>query len=125
MARPCCQDLLLAAGLLGGRLSVCAAPLLVMALASSAFGWAIDCRVEQTSENFLGVRYKAKLVHNELSSTGWTILFGTSGLSYDGEYRGHFIDLMVKVGRSSTLTACAQRGSLPPFRLTISALRSA
>jgi len=41
--------------------------LAMLGMTSSPYGWAIDCRVQQTPENFLGVRYKARLVRDDLS----------------------------------------------------------
>jgi len=59
-------------------------------------GMAADCALEPTGENYIGVRYKALLVENELSETGWVLLFGGSGFTMNGEYQPHFIDLMIK-----------------------------
>ncbi|MDQ7816739.1 MAG: T9SS type A sorting domain-containing protein [Melioribacteraceae bacterium] len=60
------------------------------------YGGAADCLLAPTSENFIGVRYKAYLAENELSETEWMLLFGGSGFTLNGEYQPHFIDLMIK-----------------------------
>jgi hypothetical protein len=57
---------------------------------------AADAQLEPTGENFSGVKYKALLAEDELSDTGWVLLFGGSGFTADGEYQPHFIDLMIK-----------------------------
>ena len=59
---------------------------------------AADCRVEPSGENYIGVRYKALLVEDELSESDWTLLFAGSGFTSNGEYQPHFIDLMIKAG---------------------------
>lgn len=79
-----------------GVLLILTSALVAVVISSRAHGWSIDCRVEQTPENFHGVRYKALLVRGELSSTEWVILFGASGFSGGGEYQRHFADLMIK-----------------------------
>jgi len=57
---------------------------------------AADCAIEPTGENYIGTRYKALLAEDELSETGWLILFAGSGFTVNGEYQPHFIDLMIK-----------------------------
>jgi len=57
---------------------------------------AADCAIEPTGENYIGVRYRALLAEDELSETGWLILFAGSGFTVNGEYQPHFIDLMIK-----------------------------
>lgn len=59
-------------------------------------GMAADCQLEYTGEKYIGVRYKAALLENELSETGWVLLFGESGFTMNGEYQPHFMDLMIK-----------------------------
>ncbi|MBM3299877.1 MAG: hypothetical protein FJY85_07975, partial [Deltaproteobacteria bacterium] len=62
---------------------------------------AADCALEPTGENYIRVRYKAALIEDELSETGWVLLFGGSGFTVNGEYQPHFIDLMIKGGWAS------------------------
>ncbi|MDI6810555.1 MAG: DUF4350 domain-containing protein [archaeon] len=57
---------------------------------------AADCQLEPTGENYIGIRYKALLVEDELSETHWVLLFGGSGFTMNREYQPHFIDLMIK-----------------------------
>lgn len=59
---------------------------------------AADCYLEPTKENYIGVRYKALLLEDELSETGWVLLFGQNGLTMNGEYQPHFVNLMMKAG---------------------------
>ncbi len=59
---------------------------------------AIDARAEPSATNYIGVRYKAFLAEDELSETGWLLLFASSGFTKNGEYQPHFIDLMIKGG---------------------------
>jgi len=59
---------------------------------------AADCYLEPTEENYIGVRYKALLLEDELSETRWVLLFGQNGLTMSGEYQPHFINLMIKAG---------------------------
>jgi len=61
-------------------------------------GMAADCAVEPTGENYIGVRYKALLVEDKLSSTGWVLSFAGSGFTSNGEYEPHFMELMIKGG---------------------------
>jgi hypothetical protein len=61
---------------------------------AQVFGWAADCRPEASGENYIGVRYKALLVEDELSETGWVLLFAGSGFTNNGEYQPHFVDLI-------------------------------
>lgn len=61
-------------------------------------GMAADCQLEPTEENYIGVRYKAVLLEDELSETGWVLLFGGNGFTMNGEYQPHFMDLMIKGG---------------------------
>jgi len=77
---------------------------------------AADCAVEPTGENYIGVRYKALLVENELSETGWLIVFAGSGFTMNGEYQPHFIDLMIKGSWASLYDdeLCAR--GFPPTR---------
>jgi len=62
---------------------------------------AADAAVAPTGENYLGVRYKAALIEDEVSETGWVLLFGGNGFTRDGEYQPHFMDLMMKGGWAS------------------------
>ena len=39
-------------------------------ISTMAFSMAADCQVEPSAENYIGVRYKAFLVEDELSKTG-------------------------------------------------------
>jgi len=59
---------------------------------------AADASLAPTSENYIGVRYKALLAEDELSETGWALLFGGSGFTNNGEYEPHFVNLMIKAG---------------------------
>jgi FtsZ-binding cell division protein ZapB len=59
---------------------------------------AADLQLYPTNENYLGVRYKAALLEDDLPNTGWVLLFGESGFTRRGEYQPHFIDLMIKAG---------------------------
>jgi hypothetical protein len=43
-------------------------------LRSVVYGMAGDCALEPTGENYIGVRYKALLVEDELSETHWVLL---------------------------------------------------
>jgi len=61
-------------------------------------GMAADCALEPTGENYIGIRYKALLVEDELSESGWVLLFGGNGFTMNGEYQGHFVNLMIKAG---------------------------
>ena len=77
---------------------------------------AADCALEPTGENYIGVRYKALLAEDELSETGWVILFGGNGFTVHGEYQPHFMDLMI-IGSGASLydDPLCDRG-FPPFR---------
>lgn len=69
---------------------------LFLGLSPTAHGMAADCALEPTGENCYGVKYKALLAEDELSETGWVLLFGGNGFTVDGEYQPHFVDLMIK-----------------------------
>lgn len=78
------------------------------------FGGAADCYVKPSSENYLGCRYKAKLEEDELSETGWMLVFGGSGFTHAGGYGGHFISLMIKGSWASLYEDGLCRGGWPP-----------
>ncbi|MBN1479103.1 T9SS type A sorting domain-containing protein [candidate division KSB1 bacterium] len=63
---------------------------------ATIYGIAIDCQLQPTGENYVGVEYTAFLAEDELSSTGLVKLYGGNGLTKDGEYQAHFIDLSIK-----------------------------
>ena len=71
-------------------------PILFLILCPVVYGMAADCQLEPTGENHIGIRYKALLVEDELSETGWALLFGGSGFTMNGGYQPHFIDLIIK-----------------------------
>ena len=73
-------------------------PTLLLILCPAVYGMAHDCQLEPTGENYIGVRYKALLAEDELSETGWVLLFGGNGFTNNGEYQGHFLNLMIKAG---------------------------
>lgn len=79
----------------GRTTTVCALALLLW-FATAAYPWAIDCQVEPGDQDYTGVRYKAFLAEQELSETGWMLLFMSSGFTSAGEYEPHFVDLMLK-----------------------------
>jgi hypothetical protein len=79
---------------------------------------AADCALEPTGENYTGVKYKAVLVADELSETGWVLLFGGSGFTVNGEYQPHFIDLMIKAGWASLYDDPLCARGFPPVRET-------
>jgi hypothetical protein len=60
--------------------------------------FAADLQLYPSDENYLGVRYKALLLEDYLPNTGWVLLFGGNGYTYNGEYEGHFTNLMIKAG---------------------------
>jgi hypothetical protein len=70
--------------------------ILFLSLSPLVYGMAADCLLQPTGENYIGVRYKALLAEDELSETGWVLLFGGNGFTNNGEYQPHFIDLMIK-----------------------------
>jgi hypothetical protein len=77
---------------------------------------AADCAVEPTGEDYIGVRYKALLVEDELSETGWLIVFAGSGFTVNGEYQPHFIDLMIKGSWASLYDDPLCARGFPPVR---------
>jgi len=70
----------------------------IAVLPKFVFAMAHDCQYMPSVENYLGVRYRAVLVEDELSETGWVLLFGGNGFTKAGEYEGHFVNLMIKAG---------------------------
>jgi PKD repeat protein len=70
--------------------------ILFLSSSSVVYGMAADCLLQPTGENYIGVRYKALLAEDELSETGWVLLFGGNGFTNNGEYQPHFMDLMIK-----------------------------
>ena len=79
---------------------------------------AADCHLEPSDRNYVGVRYKALLVEDELSETGWVLLFGGSGFTVNGEYQPHFIDLMIKGGWASLYDDALCASGFPPVQET-------
>ena len=79
---------------------------------------AADAALAPSGEVYIGVRYKATLLEDELSKTGWVLLFGGSGLTLDGEYEPHFIDLMIKGGWASGYDDQLCSAGFPPVETT-------
>lgn len=83
------------------------------------YAMAADCAVEPSTENYIGVRYKAFLVEDELSETGWLIIFAGSGFTKNSEYQPHFIDLMIKAGWADLYDDGLCAPGFPPVRQTL------
>ena len=64
--------------------------------------WVIDCQIMPRGQDLTGLRYTAIVVEQELSETHWLLLFAGSGFTGAGEYRPHFIDLMIKASWAAT-----------------------
>lgn len=63
-----------------------------------AYSTANDCQLEPSSDNYIGVKYKALLAEDKLPKTNWVLLFGGNSFTRDGEYQPHFLNLMIKAG---------------------------
>lgn len=87
-------------------------------LIQTGYGMAADCAIEPTGENYTGVRYKALLIEDELSETGWVLLFGGCGFTTNGEYQPHFVDLMIKAGWASIYDDPVCACGFPPVKET-------
>jgi len=83
------------------------------------YGMAADCYLEPAEENYIGVRYKALLLEDELSETHWVLLFGGNGLTMNGEYQPHFINLMIKAGWVNIYEDPLCDSGFPQFQATL------
>ena len=77
---------------------------------------AADCSIVPTEENYIGVRYKAFLAEDELSETGWVLIFGGTMVTMNGEYEPHFIQLMIKSGWTDLYDDGLWASGFPPKR---------
>jgi len=80
---------------------------------------AADNALAPSGENYIGVSYKAALLADQLSNTGWMLIFGGSGFTTNGEYEPHFIDLMIKGGWASIYNDSLCASGFPQVKRTL------
>jgi len=100
------------------KINLCLILVLLVAGINSppAYAMAADAKLASTTENYIGVRYNAALLEDELSETQWVLLFGGNGLTRDGEYEPHFLNLMIKGGWVNLYDDGVCASGFPQFR---------
>jgi len=61
--------------------------------------WAEDVGPQVSTENYIGVRYKATLIEDATTNTGFMLLFCGTAFTSTGDYQPHFFDMMIKSGK--------------------------
>ena len=97
--------------------------LVLMVLSTSlapVHAMAADMALAPTGENYIGVRYKAALLEDQVSNTGWMLIFGGSGFTKGGEYEPHFIDLMIHSGGAGVYDDGLCAAGFPQYKQILS-----